>query len=80
MFLIEKLVHKLLRKIAGLLVSYIKILVLLKIGSKKLYFTANLQPTANVTKNSILCVARILQSCAKYIGNLLGFTENLDLK
>ena len=24
--------------------------------------------------------AVILQSCAKYIGNLLGFTENLDLK
>ena len=25
-------------------------------------------------------ISRILQSCAKYIKNFLGFTKNLDLK
>ena len=42
------------------------------------------------TLSSLFCSVRIhakvilqeftLQSCAKYIGNLLGFTENADLK
>ena len=60
MLLNEKLVYELLRKITRL---FIKIPVYLKIGSKKkLYFATNFQPTANVIKNSILYVARVLDT------------------
>ena len=62
MFLVEHLVHKLLRKINSLLVSFIKIPVMLKICSKKLYFVANFQLTANGTKHSILYVASVLDT------------------
>ena len=59
MCLIEHLVHKLLRKIIRLLVSFMKIPLLLKICSKKLYFAANFQLTANFTKNSMIYLARV---------------------
>ena len=62
MSLIEHLVRIVVRKITRLLVGFIKILALLKISSKKLYFAVNFHPTANVTKNSILYVARVLDT------------------
>ena len=61
-FLIEHVVHKLLRKNDQIFfVSFIQTPVLLKISSKNTLF-CHFQPTANVTKNSILYVARVLDT------------------
>ena len=62
-FLIAHLLDKSLRIITRFFVSFIKILVLLKISVlKQLYFTANFQTVTNITKNSILHVKRVLDT------------------
>ena len=66
---------------------YFKDLLLEEIKSAK-FIVVSYDETLNtiLKKEQIDILVRFLnenlelQSCAKYIGNLLGFTENLDLK
>ena len=61
-FIIEHLVHKLHRVITRFFVSFVKILVLLKLSVAKTYFAANFKTVTNATQNSVLWVASVLDT------------------